>query len=103
MKTVTKTARDNSALKRSTSLASSDGSNQSDPPALRSGPDEGGSDSIQAGPTQSDRVQPNPTTPPPPSKGIGKEMVKFLAIFDHLNLQLATCNLQPATPFSPFP
>jgi hypothetical protein len=33
--------------------------------------------------TQSNPVQPNPTTPPPPGKGIGKETVNFLAVFDH--------------------
>jgi hypothetical protein len=31
--------------------------------------------------TESRLVQPNPTTPSPPGKEIGKETVKFLAIF----------------------
>jgi hypothetical protein len=39
---------------------------------------------VRSNPTQSDLVQPNPTTPPPLGKEIGKETVKFLAIFDHL-------------------
>jgi hypothetical protein len=38
----------------------------------------------KGGPAQSDPVQPNPATPPPPGKETGKEMVNFLAIFDHL-------------------
>jgi hypothetical protein len=34
---------------------------------------------------QSKPVKPNQATPPPPGKQIGKETVKFLAIFDHLD------------------
>jgi hypothetical protein len=49
---------------------------------------------VQVSPTQSNLVQPNPTTPPPPGKEIGKETVKFLAIFDHVSL----CAL--SSPFS---
>ncbi len=44
--------------------------------------------SVQPSPTQSNLVQPNPTTPPPSGKEIGKETVKFLAFFDHLLLVL---------------
>jgi hypothetical protein len=33
--------------------------------------------------TQSNLVKPNQATPPPPGKEIGKETVKFLAIFNH--------------------
>jgi hypothetical protein len=43
------------------------------------------SKSVRPSPTQSNRIQPNPTTPPPPGKQIGKERIKFLAIFDHLD------------------
>jgi hypothetical protein len=77
--------------------------------------------SVQPSPTESNRIQPNPTTPPPPGKETGKETVKFLALFDysfmaHLSKsdhirpnptnfsshhsQPATCNLQPSTPIS---
>jgi hypothetical protein len=56
------------------------------------------SNPVQPSPTQSNLVQPNPGTPPPPGKEIGKETacspkrfwrrrIKFLAIFDHLSLQ----------------
>src|SRR5690349_13632454 len=38
---------------------------------------------VRLRPTQSDPVQPNQATPPPPGKQIGKETVKFLAFFDH--------------------
>src|SRR4051812_1324306 len=38
---------------------------------------------IRPSPTQSNQIQPNPTTPPPPGKEIGKETVNFLAVFDH--------------------
>jgi WD40 repeat protein len=40
--------------------------------------------SVKASQTQSNLVQPNPTTTPRPSFTGGKETVKFLAIFDHL-------------------
>jgi len=43
---------------------------------------EGPTHSVRPSPTKSNPVQPNPTTPPPPGKEIGKETVKFLAIFD---------------------
>src|SRR5882762_3690577 len=39
--------------------------------------------SVQPSQAQSNPVQPNPATPPPPGKEIGKETVKFLAFFDH--------------------
>ena len=42
-----------------------------------------GKELVRPGPAQSNRVQPNPTTPPPPGKEIGKETVNFLPIFDH--------------------
>ena len=38
---------------------------------------------IRVSPTQSNLVQPNPTTPPPIGKEISKDTVKFLALFDH--------------------
>ena len=41
------------------------------------------SHSVQPSPTQSNRIQPNPTAPSPLGKEIGKETVKFLALFDH--------------------
>src|SRR5260370_38783824 len=37
---------------------------------------------VQPSQAQSNPVQPNPATPPPPGKEIGKETVKFLALFD---------------------
>jgi len=46
---------------------------------------------VQPSPGQSNRIQPNPTTPLPPGKEIGKETVKFLAI-------LIT---RPSAPFPP--
>src|SRR5882757_5247928 len=51
---------------------------------------------VQPSPGQSNRIQPNPTTPPPPGKEIGKETVKCLAIFNHA----AQCAL--SSPFSLF-
>lgn len=39
---------------------------------------------IFVSPTQSRLVQASPATPPPPGEAIGKETVKFLALFDHL-------------------
>jgi hypothetical protein len=48
----------------------SDSSNQSNP-------------LVQLSPTQSKRVQPNPAILPHDRSSIGKETVKFLAIFDH--------------------
>jgi hypothetical protein len=51
--------------------------------------------SVQASQTQSNPIQPNPTTPPPPGKQIGKETVKFLAIFDHLTRHSLRSNLNP--------
>src|SRR6267142_7088527 len=72
--------------------------------------------SVRPSPTESNPVQPNPTTPPPTGKEIGKETVKFLALFDHRflvirvnptisdQIRLTSCglasripNLQPAT------
>jgi hypothetical protein len=47
---------------------------------------------VRVSPTQSNLVQPNPTTPPPP----GKETVKFLAIFDHAPIR----NTGPTQPAS---
>src|SRR5689334_11481931 len=44
----------------------------------------GASTSVQPSPTQSNQIQPNPTTSPHPSFTGGKETVKFLAVFDHL-------------------
>src|SRR5712671_1028566 len=38
---------------------------------------------VQPSQAQSNPVQPNPATPPPPGKEIGKETVNFLAFFDH--------------------
>jgi hypothetical protein len=38
---------------------------------------------VRTSQAQSNPVQPNPTTTSPPGKEIGKETVKFLAIFDH--------------------
>jgi hypothetical protein len=81
--------------------------------------------SVRPSPTESNPVQPNPTTPPPPGKEIGKETVKFMALFDHcflahpsesdhvrpnptnflwdcVNLQPATFNVQPTCQWSPF-
>src|SRR5262245_25556987 len=34
--------------------------------------------SVRVSPGQSNQIQPNPATPPPPGKEIGKETVKFL-------------------------
>jgi hypothetical protein len=41
------------------------------------------SDSVKPSQSQSNLVKPNPTTPSPSGKEIGKETVKYLAIFDH--------------------
>src|SRR5256885_811065 len=38
---------------------------------------------IFTSPTQSNQIQPNPTTPPPPGKEVGKEMINFLTSFNH--------------------
>jgi hypothetical protein len=75
MKTESKTAPDVPVSKRSTALIMSDFVRPVRP--------------VRLSPTQSNLVQPNPTTTPL----LGKETVKFLAIFDHLNLQLSTFNL----------
>jgi len=45
---------------------------------------------VFASQTQSNPVQPNQAAPPPPGKQIGKETVKFLAIFAHPMRQLET-------------
>jgi hypothetical protein len=50
---------------------------------------------VLASPAQSNLVQPNPAIPPPPGKETGKEMVKFLAIFDH---KRNACQTSPMTP-----
>src|SRR5215831_5857260 len=45
---------------------------------------------VFASQTRSNPVQPNQAAPPPPGKQIGKETVKFLAIFAHPMRQLET-------------
>src|SRR5438477_3789340 len=93
MKTETTSAHDVPAFAPPASRTQSELSDSFDEPALRSAFGEGGSDSVQASPTQSNQIQPVPPHP-------GKETVKFLAIFDHvlarscLNLQTATFNFQ---------
>ena len=49
---------------------------------------------VRVSPTQSNRIQPNPITPPPPGKEIGKETVKFLVIFDHQQWPITNYQLQ---------
>jgi hypothetical protein len=50
---------------------------------------------VWVSPTQSDLVKPNPATPPPPEKEIGKETVKFLATSDHVMQQMESLPLFP--------
>ena len=58
------------------------------------------SDSVRPSPTQSNRIQPNPTTPPPLGKEMVKKTVKFLALFDHL-LCAPSSPLSALTPVKP--